>query len=82
MPRPKKQNDLVASVLEVAHGNLSHVLETVQPTTRLRIEQAIRRHPDLSDLLDPIKSELEEIQKCTFSAKTEVRTAIKLIWKM
>lgn len=82
MGRPKKSKDLTAQVLEMAHGNLSHVIELVAPVTALRIEQAIRRHPDLKDLLEPVKDEINEINHSLVRAKVEVRTAIKMIWKM
>lgn len=68
-------------MLEIAHGELSHVLETIQPTTAMRIAQALRRHPDLRSLLEPAQAEIKEIAECVLVARTEVRTAIALVWK-
>lgn len=82
MARPKKSKDMTAQVLEMAHGNLSAILETVAPVTKLRIEQAIRRHPDLKDLLEPVKSEIDEMSHLLSLARVEVKTGISLVWKL
>ena len=79
MPRPKKNKDLTAQVLELAHGDLSHIEEMVAPVTRLRIEQAIRRHPDLKDLLEPVADEIDETNKFLLRARLKVSTAIKMV---
>lgn len=81
MPRPKKKTDLIARVLEGAHGNLSVMLEIVEPVSRMRLTQAIRRHPDLKDLLEPLLDEMQELHRSALVARTEVRTAIKMVWK-
>lgn len=82
MARPKKSKDMTAQVLEMAHGNLSAILETVAPVTKLRIEQAIRRHPDLKDLLEPVKGEIDEMSHLLSRARVEVKTGISLVWKL
>jgi hypothetical protein len=81
MPRPKKNVDLISQVLELASGKLSVALNIILPTTRKRIEQAINRHPDLRNLLEPVEAEMTEYQNALLSAKAAVRTAIAMVWK-
>jgi hypothetical protein len=81
MPRPTTKVDLLSKVLEMASVKLTVALKIVQPTTLLRIRQAVQRHPDLKDLLGPVHDEMKEIENALLSAKAEVRTAISMVWK-
>lgn len=82
MPRPKKRTDEICVLLEVATGNLSELLLLNQPVTAKRIEQALRRHPDLRNLLTPILDEMQEQQKLVISAKAAISTAKVFVKKI
>lgn len=65
--------------LEIATGKLSNLEQFNQRLTRMRIEQAIERHPDLRHLLQPILSELDEHSDSVIVAKAAINAVKKLI---
>lgn len=79
MSRPKKQVDELSIPLEVALGKLSNLARFNQSLIGLRVQQAIRRHPDLHDLLDPILAELKEHGESVKVARQALGTAKKLV---
>jgi hypothetical protein len=66
-------------VLETAAGHLT-LSALAAPTTLLRLRQAIRRHPDLEDLLEPVESEIHELAGRAEQARASVQEAIGLVW--
>lgn len=81
MPRPTKKSELLNVPLDVLSGKLSKLEQFNQPITRMRIEQAIKRHPDLRDLLIPILDELDEHGRSVTVAKAAVSTVKSLLKK-
>jgi hypothetical protein len=82
MPRPKKRIDEIAMLLEVAIGKLSELDLINEPTTILRIEQALNRYPDLDGLLSPVLDELETRRKMIVTTRAMVSTAKSVVKKL
>lgn len=82
MPRPKKKSELVNIPLEIAYGKLSRLEKLAHPLIRLRVRQAIRRHPDMQDLLEPILEELDAHAKDVRTAQVALSTVKSLLKKL
>lgn len=79
MARPKKKTELLVIPLEIATGKLSSLEQFNHKLTRLRIEQAIARHPELKALLQPVLAELDEHGRNVTVAKAAINAAKKMI---
>ena len=79
MARPKKRTDLLVIPLEIATGKLSNLEQFNHKLTRMRIEQAIARRPELKALLEPVLAELDEHGRSVIVAKAAINAAKKLI---
>ena len=82
MPRPLKRTEPLNVALEIATGKLSKLERFNHRLIRMRIEQAIDRHPDLEDLLRPVLGELDEHEKSVVTAKSAISTAKSLVKKL
>ena len=79
MARPTKKTELLIIPLEIANGKLSSLEQFNHKLTRLRIEQAIARHPELKALLQPVLAELDEHGKNVTVAKAAINAVKKMI---
>lgn len=79
MARLKKRTELLVIPLEIATGKLSSLEQFNHKITRLRIEQAIARRPELKALLQPILAELDEHGRNVIVAKAAINAVKKLI---
>ncbi len=79
MARPKKRIDLLVIPLEIATGKLSSLENFNHRLTRMRIEQAIARHPELEDLLRPVLAEMDEHGESVIVAKAAINAVKKMI---
>lgn len=68
--------------LEIATGKLSRMEQLNIRLIRMRIEQAIERHPDMKDLLGPVLSEMDENEKSVIVAKSAISAAKALVKKL
>lgn len=59
MPRPTKKSEALRVPLETAHIHLANLVTYNKPVSRMRIQQAIERHPDLKALLEPLLAEMD-----------------------
>lgn len=81
MPRPTAQTENLSEPLEAAAGALEIVAGSISPTTLLRLEQAVRRHPDLQTLLEPAGEEIAEMVRRARVAGEQVRKVIGMVWE-
>ena len=79
MARPTEKTELLIIPLEIANGKLSSLEQFNHKLTRLRIEQAIARHPELKALLQPVLAELDEHGKNVTVAKAAINAVKKMI---
>jgi hypothetical protein len=79
MSRPKKKVDALSIPLEIATGKLSSLEQFNHKLIHLRVKQAINRHPDLMELLEPVLAELKEHGESVGVAKKALGAAKKLV---
>jgi len=73
---------MVTIPLEIATGKLSRLEAMDHPIIRLRIEQAMERHPDLNSLLMPVLKELDDHSRSIRTAKAAISTAKAMLKKL
>ncbi len=79
MSRPTKRSETINVPLEIVSGKLASLSQFNHRLTRLRVEQAIHRHPDLKGLLEPILEELKEHGHSVEVARHAVSTVKRLL---
>lgn len=79
MSRLTKKVDWLVQLLETACGHLTTNGQDLSPVTRMRIEQAIRRFPELRALLQPALDELNDQDKRADKAERLIRNALDFL---